>query len=304
MSEHYEVVIIGGGAAGLNAALVLGRSKRNVLVLDENKARNNVTKASHGFLTRDGVKPEEFKEMGIGEIKAYPSVSYIESKVTSLHKDSGLFHIHGDGQNYTADRVIVATGMKDELPDIKGVDLVYGTSVFHCPYCDGWERREEPLAVFGNDPGILDYVKLIYNWSQDLMIFTNGPAEITSEEKEDLKQHGVALIEETVRELVSEDGYLKHVVTESDEVYDRSGGFILETSESQSFPLHEYFDIEFTDMGGYYTKDGCETLVDGLYVIGDSRHGFSGLLKAASEGYELAVALNHELAVNAWDRKG
>ncbi|GGD14693.1 NAD(P)/FAD-dependent oxidoreductase [Pontibacillus salipaludis] len=300
MSEQYEVVVIGGGAAGLNAALVLGRSKRKVLVLDENKARNNVTKASHGYLTRDGVKPEEFKEIGISEIEAYPSVTYIESKVTSLHKEEGLFHIHSDERHYTAERVVVATGMKDVLPDIKGMQNVYGTTVFHCPYCDGWERREEPLAIFGNDPGIMDYVKLIYHWSKDLIVFTNGPAEITTEEKEDLSLHNVKLIEEPVRELVSENGNLKKVVAESGDVYQRSGGFILDTSETQSFPLHEYFNIEFTEMGGYYTKEGCETLVEGLYVIGDSRHGFSGLLKAASEGYELAVALNHEMAVNDW----
>lgn len=300
MSEQYEVVVIGGGAAGLNAALVLGRSKRNVLVLDENKARNNVTKASHGYLTRDGVKPEEFKEMGISEIKAYPSVTYIESKVTSLHKEEGLFHIRGGERHYTAERVIVATGMKDVLPDIKGMEDVYGTTVFHCPYCDGWERREEPLAIFGNDPGLLDYVKLIYHWSKDLIVFTNGPAEISDEEKEDLSIHNVKLIEEPVRELVSENGNLKRVVAESGDVYQRSSGFILDTSETQSFPLHKYFNIEFTEMGGFYTKDGCETLVEGLYVIGDSRHGFSGLLKAASEGYELAVALNHEMAVNDW----
>ncbi|QSS98742.1 NAD(P)/FAD-dependent oxidoreductase [Pontibacillus sp. ALD_SL1] len=304
MSEQYEVVVIGGGAAGLNAALVLGRSKRNVLVLDENKARNNVTKASHGYLTRDGVKPEEFKEMGISEIKAYPSVTYIESKVTSLHKEGKLFHIHGDEGHYTAERVIVATGMRDVLPDIKGMQDVYGTTVFHCPYCDGWERREEPLAIFGNDPGLMDYVKLIYHWSKDLIVFTNGPAEITDEEKEDLSLHNVKLMEEPVRELVSENGNLKRVVVESGDVYQRSGGFILDTSETQSFPLHEYFNIEFTEMGGYYTKEGCETLVDGLYVIGDSRHGFSGLLKAASEGYELAVALNHEMAVNDWGKRG
>ncbi|KGP90638.1 pyridine nucleotide-disulfide oxidoreductase [Pontibacillus chungwhensis BH030062] len=304
MSEQYEVVIIGGGAAGLNAALVLGRSKRNVLVLDENKARNNVTKASHGYLTRDGVKPEEFKGIGISEINAYPSVTYKESKVTSLYKEEGLFHIQGDERHYTAKRVIVATGMKDSLPNIKGIHDVYGTTVFHCPYCDGWERREEPLAVFGNDPGLMDYVKLIYNWSQDLIVFTNGPAQISEDEKKDLKLHSVKLIEEPLRELVSVNGDLKEVIGASGEVYDRSGGFILDTSEAQSFPLHEYFDIEFTEMGGYYTKEGCETLVEGLYVIGDSRHGFSGLLKAASEGYELAVALNHELAVNEWGKRG
>ncbi|WP_345239296.1 NAD(P)/FAD-dependent oxidoreductase [Pontibacillus salipaludis] len=304
MSEQYEVVVIGGGAAGLNAALVLGRSKRKVLVLDENKARNNVTKASHGYLTRDGVKPEEFKELGISEIEAYPSVTYIESKVTSLHKEEGLFHIHGDERHYKAERVIVATGMKDVLPDIKGMQNVYGTTVFHCPYCDGWERREEPLAIFGNDPGIMDYVKLIYHWSKDLIVFTNGPVEITDEEKEDLSLHNVKLMEEPVRELVSENGNLKKVVVESGDAYHRSGGFILDTSETQSFPLHEYFNIEFTEMGGYYTKEGCETLVEGLYVIGDSRHGFSGLLKAASEGYELAVALNHEMAVNDWGKRG
>ncbi|WP_214698742.1 MULTISPECIES: NAD(P)/FAD-dependent oxidoreductase [unclassified Exiguobacterium] len=216
--EQYEVIVIGGGAAGLSSALVFGRSKRKVLVLDANTARNRVTHASHGYLTRDGVKPELFKSIGLGEIKAYPTVTYVETKVTALEKIEGIFTVQTDnGDSFASPRVIVAAGIKEKLPAIKGLQNVYGSTVFPCPYCDGWERKDEPLAIFGNEPWLIHYVKLIYNWSQDLIVFTNGAATLSEEDRKDLLGHGVELVEEAIDELISTEGQLQKVVMTSGE---------------------------------------------------------------------------------------
>ncbi|PFG13528.1 NAD(P)/FAD-dependent oxidoreductase [Bacillus sp. es.036] len=302
--EQYEVIVIGGGAAGLSSALVFGRSKRKVLVLDANAARNRVTHASHRYLTRDGVKPESFKSIGLGEIKAYPTVSYVETKVTSLEKEEGVFTVQTDnGESYASRRVVVAAGMKEELPAIKRLQDVYGSTVFPCPYCDGWERKDEPLAIFGNEPWLIHYVKLIYNWSQDLIVFTNGATALSEEDRKDLRGHGVELVEEAIDELISTEGQLKKVVMASGEAYHRSGGFIMDTGESQAFSL-DHFGIDYTDMGGVETEEGAKTAVKGLYVIGDTKNVFSGLLKAASEGYEVAAEINHEMAMEDWERGG
>ncbi|MBN8235794.1 NAD(P)/FAD-dependent oxidoreductase [Halobacillus kuroshimensis] len=301
MSEYFEVIIVGGGPAGLSTALIMGRSKRKVLVLDANDARNRVTHASHGYLSRDGVKPEEFKAVGLSEITAYPTVSYMETKVTSLHKEGSRFHVQTEtGDSFVSGRVVVAAGMKEELPEIKGLQDVYGSSVFPCPYCDGWEWRDEPLAIFGSEPWLIQYVKLIYNWSRDLIVFTNGAVDLPAADRTDLREHGVAVVEEPIVELISEGGELQQVVTHSGAAYNRSGGFIMDTGESQAFPLPEDFKIPYTTLGGVETKEGGETSVKGLYVIGDAKNAFSGLLKAASEGYELAAVMNHEMALEDW----
>lgn len=298
------MIVIGGGAAGLSSALVFGRSKRKVLVLDANTARNRVTHASHGYLTRDGVKPELFKSIGLGEIKAYPTVTYVETKVTALEKIEGIFTVQTDnGDSFASPRVIVAAGIKEKLPAIKGLQNVYGSTVFPCPYCDGWERKDEPLAIFGNEPWLIHYVKLIYNWSQDLIVFTNGAATLSEEDRKDLLGHGVELVEEAIDELISTEGQLQKVVMTSGETYHRTGGFIMDTGEYQAFSL-DHFGIDYTDMGGVKTEEGAKTTVRGLYVIGDTKNVFSGLLKAASDGYEVAAEINHEMAMEDWERGG
>lgn len=228
----FDCIVIGGGAAGLSAALVLGRSRRNTLIIDENQPRNRVTRASHGFLSRDGIKPEEFKKISLEQLKKYPNVRYNQDRVENVVKVDTTFKVITKKEKiYRSKKVIFSTGMKDALPNIKGLREVYGTSVFPCPYCDGWERRDKKLAVFGNEEWLMHYVKMIYHWSKDLIVFTNGPAKITGSEKKELIEHNVRLVESPIVEVQSTNGKLEKVVVESGESFERTDGFILDTGE-------------------------------------------------------------------------
>lgn len=300
-NSMWDVVIIGGGASGLSAALVLGRSRRKVLVIDAQEARNQVTRSSHGFLTRDGISPGEFKQISVDQLKSYPNVVYRKDRAVDVKKEDSLFKVATEmGSDVLSKRVIFATGMKEELPDIRGLQEVYGTSVFPCPYCDGWERREEPLAIFGNEEWLMSYIKLICNWSQDVMIFTNGPAKITKEEKRELMERNIPLIETPIECLQSTDGRLEKVITATGDALERSGGFLMDTGATQASRLPAKLGIGLGEMGEYHTQEGGESSVKGMYIIGDAKNTFSGLMKAASEGYEVGASINHELVLEEW----
>jgi len=152
-----DCVIIGGGPAGLNAALVMGRAGRKTILFDEDKPRNRVTQESHGFITQDGVKPSEFKKRARTDVQKYRSVSIKEERVEIIEKASGVFRIQTKGgTDYMAKKVLLATGLRDVLPEIPGIQNVYGTSVFSCPFCDGWEMQADidPAAKrTGNQKG-------------------------------------------------------------------------------------------------------------------------------------------------------
>ncbi|MBM7703747.1 FAD-dependent oxidoreductase [Metabacillus iocasae] len=298
----FDCIVIGGGAAGLNAALVLGRSRRNTLIIDENQPRNRVTRESHGFLSRDGIKPEEFKKISLEQLKKYPNVRYDQDRVENVVKFAAAFEVTTkEGNVYRSKKVIFATGMKDQLPSIKGLREVYGTSVFPCPYCDGWERRDKKLAVFGNEEWLMHYVKMIYNWSKDLIVFTNGPAKITGSEKKELMEHGVQLVESPIVELQSTNGQLEKIVVKSGESFERTDGFILDTGETQASDIPFKLGVELNEMGGYKVSENRETTIEGLYIIGDAKNTFSGLIMAASEGYELGATINGEMVMEEWE---
>lgn len=148
MEKLFDCAIIGGGPAGLNAALILGRATRNVMLFDNNNARNAVTRESHGFITRDGIKPKKFREIAHKEISRYPSVISAKREVTSVSKKESKFELlTSKKERYQAKTIIISTGLKDVLPSIDNIHDYYGKSLFHCPYCDGWELRDKPLVV-------------------------------------------------------------------------------------------------------------------------------------------------------------
>jgi thioredoxin reductase len=170
-----DCAIIGGGPAGLNAALILGRARRNVLLFDNDKPRNAVTQESHGFITRDGIKPKEFREIAHKELSRYASVLYLKREVTSVIKNKMFELVTSEREKYYSKTIIISTGLKDILPIIENISDFYGTSLFHCPYCDGWELRDKPLVVIiGEQVQGFHFIQTIFNWSKDLVVLTNG----------------------------------------------------------------------------------------------------------------------------------
>ncbi|SHN24518.1 Thioredoxin reductase [Gracilibacillus kekensis] len=291
-----DCAVIGGGPAGLNAALVLGRSRRKTILFDDNKPRNAVTSESHGFITRDGIDPQEFKRIAQEELSRYPDVSIEKLRVHHIKKENNLFLVETEnGEEYYAKKIILATGFKEELPDIPRVKEFYGKSLFSCPFCDGWELRDRPLAVIADDQKAFHMAKVVSNWTNDLIVFTNGNKIHSLEEKELLQSKGISINEKQIATFIGEKGMLEQIQLEDQTTVLREGGFIAaEWKQAASFDS----SLEYTlnEQGGIVTDDWQRTNTEGVYACGDTRiAGPSQLIIAAGEGSMAAIAVNAAL---------
>ncbi len=290
-----DCIIIGGGPAGLNAALVLGRARRDIIVVDHNNARNKVTQAAHGFITREGINPSEFREIAHQELKAYPSVEIVSEQVVKLETVKDGFKVTTDrGYHWECRKVILATGVKEKFPNIPTLQDFYGTSIFNCPYCDGWEYNDQPLAVFGRVDYTIHMAGILKNWSQDLTIFTNGK-ELTRSQKKEIQTLNIQVETETIKRLHGETGQLTSVELESGKHIGRVGGFI--TPELiQASDLGQQVGLVLDDMGGYKSDEVGHTDIPHLFVAGEASRIYpSQLIIAAASGVQAAMAVNVEL---------
>ena len=293
----FDSAIIGGGPAGLNAALVLGRARRNIILLDNNNPRNAVTHESHGFITRDGTNPGEFRQIAHDELSRYPSIEFKNAKVTSVTKNEMSFElITSDGGKYQSKTIIISTGLKDVLPDIDNISKFYGKSLFNCPYCDGWELRDRPLVVIIEDQKrVIHYVQTVYNWSKDLVVCTNGKVILDPEQKHLLQNKGIIIMEQRIKNLVGQNGLMEQIVFENGETMSRKDGFVL-PQLIQSSGFGKQRGCENNLMGGIATDSSGRTNIQGVYAAGDaSVIAPSQLIYAAAEGSRVAVGVNTDL---------
>ncbi|MEJ8548701.1 NAD(P)/FAD-dependent oxidoreductase [Brevibacillus borstelensis] len=292
----YDCTIIGGGPAGLNAALVLGRARRSVALFDNNQPRNAVTQASHGFLTRDGVTPAEFRSIAREEVLQYPSVTYCPAKVTDVRKlQDGFQIITGGGETLRSRKLLITAGLKEVFPAIPGLAEMYGKSLFHCPYCDGWELRDQPLIILSENPKVYFMAKLLYNWSRDLVICTNGYSVLTDEQKQVLASRNIIVTEKTVAAFLGSEGKLRQVEFADGSRIDRTGGFVTPQWLPQAV-FRDELGYETTESGGILTDAAGKSTVPGLFAAGEAASGTpSQLIVAAAAGSMAAVAINTEL---------
>lgn len=289
-----DCAIIGGGPAGLNAALTLGRSRRNVLLFDDNQPRNAVTQESHGFLTRDGVKPDEFRHIAHQEISRYPSVEIHPTRITNVSKHENSFElVASNGTVFHAKTIILATGLKEILPAIEGIHDFYGKSLFGCPYCDGWELKDQPLVIISESPQTFHMVKTIWNWSRDLLVCTNGHDVLTAEQKETLQRKEIQVVEEPITALAGKKGMLERVTFARHEASMRVGGFVA-AQWVQASPFGAQLGCELNAMGGTVIDDFGRTTVKGVYAGGEVVTP-SQLIVAAAQGSMAAVGVNTDL---------
>lgn len=291
-----DCAVIGGGPAGLNASLVLGRSRRKTVLFDDDKPRNSVTKESHGFITRDGINPSELRRIARVELGNYPDVTIIEQRVGKVMKDHQRFTIETEaGDVYHAKKVILATGLKETFPEINSLKQYYGTSVFSCPFCDGWELRDRPLAVIAENTRAFHMAKVVYNWSSDLIVCTNGNKVLSINDKTILENKGISVYEQKISSLIGEDGYLKKISFEDGITVRREGGFVV-PEMGQASTIGEELGCEFTDQGAIITDATGRTNVEGLFACGDtSIIAPSQLIIAAAAGSKTAIGVNAAL---------
>jgi thioredoxin reductase len=292
----FDVVIVGAGPAGLSAALILGRSRRRVLVCDSGRPRNAASRAMHGFLTRDGMPPLEFLRLAREELRQYDTVELRDVEVVNAEcRADARFEVSlAGGARVLARKLLIATGVIDNLPDLPGFKELYGQSVFHCPYCDGWEVRDQPLAVYGRGARGLGLSLELTGWSRDLVLCTDGPSEIDAEGQGRLTHAGIRLRDEPVARLEGRDGQLEAIVfTNGDRLARRALFFT--TGQTQQSTLAVGLGCQFNDKGTVRTGKYETTHLPGLYVAGDASRAVQWVVVAASEGAEAAFAINTDL---------
>lgn len=291
-----ECAIIGGGPAGLSAALMLGRSRRTVIVVDHNRPRNAVTQYSHGFLTRDGIQPSQLRSLAHQEIVHYPSVTFIPDLITSVKPYVGGFQLQtGSGFQFEARKLILAAGLKETLPAIPNIESYYGKSLFSCPYCDGWELKDKPIVVIADTPNAFQRAKIIQQWSRDLLLCTNGMPLLSQEQLLVLHRRGIAVENRRISALIGIGGQLRGIQFENGQAYRRIGGFISPYWE-QAAPFGEAMGCTMTAQGGIMTDELGRTSVAGVYAAGDtSMIAPSQAIIAAGEGSKAAIGVNIDL---------
>lgn len=292
-----DAIIVGGGPAGLSAALVLGRCRRNVVLFDSGRQRNSYSHGMHSYLSRDGIPPGEFLEICHKELEPYETVKVINEEVVEARKaENGFLISLRDGRSFESKKLLIATGVVDCLPKISGIGELWGTSVFTCPYCDGWELRDRPIAVYGKDDrGLGLSLTIKHVWSQDVILFTNGPSELTPEKKEQLKRNGVELVEDKIDFLKGQNGKLTEIVLENGKTYKRDGLFFNTPSFLRS-KLLDQLGCPYSEEEGVKTEKYEKTEVPGLYVAGNILREVQLAIVAAAEGAEAAFGINSSLA--------
>jgi len=296
----FDVLIIGAGSAGLSAALTLGRCRRRVLLADGGPPRNAPSPAVHGFLTRDGVRPAKLLELGRAQLAPYPTIEVRELKITRLHKLAKGFRAEGTtGTGHawagTVSRVLLATGVEDVLPALPGFRELWGTGVLHCPYCHGYEVRDQPLAVYGRGKAAVGLALLLTNWSKDITVVTDGPGHLTDYGRQRLRYHHIGLRQEPVARLVGgPDGLLRCVEFEDGTYLERTALF-LHAPQEQRTSLAADLGAYLTSKGAVWVDKNSQTSIPGLYAAGDTTPGQQQALLAAAAGGKAAICLNEAL---------
>ncbi len=293
--DLYDALIIGGSNAGLSAAMVLGRSLRHVLVLDNNQPCNRQTPYSHNFLTRDGETPAAIATIAREQVLCYPTVTLqTDTAMAASAEDSGFRVETAYGKVLHARKLLLATGLKDEMPPISGVADCWGISVLHCPYCHGYEVHGQKLGLLANGNMAAELSGLIHHWSQDLVLFTNGPADLTTEQADSIQARNIQIVETPIAEIEHTSGYLRAVHTTDGSAYPLAAVFA-------RVPFRQHSDLAM-QLGCVHTENGLiqatefgETTVPGVFAAGDNTTLMRQVAVAVANGSKAGVWLNKEL---------
>lgn len=291
-AQIFDAVVIGGGPAGLSAALALGRATRRVLVASCGPPRNAPAHGAHNVFTRDGTAPLELLRIGRKQLEQYDVTIRDECASDVQASESGYVVTLQSGAVRTRG-IVLATGVRDVLPDIPGFQELWGSGVFHCPYCHGWEVANRPLAIHAAGENALHLTKLIRGWTRDLILFTNGPAELSEHEEHRIRSMGIVIRGEPIDRLVGMHE-LEAVILRNGEVIPRAGLFVRPAQELRSDLPHR-LGCAITPAGRIEADAQGRTNVPFVFVAGDAAPGHQSVVSAAASGAIAGAGLNHDL---------
>jgi thioredoxin reductase len=299
----YDVVIVGGGPAGLSAALNLGRARKRVALFDAGPPRNAAATHINGFVTRDGTPPAEFRRIGREQLRTYPAVHVREAAVEAITREGELFVARVGEERIEARRVLLGVGMIDVMPDLPGFRELWGKSIFQCPFCHGWEIQDRPFGVLATSLMLVEFSLFLTGWSRDIVVFTGGAVDIPAELRARLASAGVVVEERPIRALrAREDGYLDAVELVGGEAVAREAIFT-RTAQRQT-ALVSSLDLALDEQGYVRVDDHKATSVAGIYAAGDLTTMMQTALMAAAAGAMAAAMMSHGLTTEALTRAG
>lgn len=300
-SNQFDVIIVGGSYSGLAAGMALGRALRKVLIIDSGKPCNRQTPYSHNFLTQDGKTPREIAVLARKQVEMYKTIEFFNGVATSGIKTESGFGIQvASGEVFKAKKLIFATGISDIMPDIDGYAECWGISVLHCPYCHGYEVRNETTGILGNGEYAFEFSSMISNWTKDLTLYTNGKSMLTEEQTLKLQKHNINIVETEIEKLEHDKGNLQHIFFKDGRkapvkaIYARSA-FV------QHCSIPEMLGCDLTEEG-YIKVDALQKAnVEGVFASGDNTSRMRTVANAVATGTTAGMMVNKEMVLEEFD---
>ncbi len=296
----YDVIIIGGSYAGLSAAMSLGRALRKVLIIDSGDPCNRQTPHSHNFLTQDGEPPLGIAAKGRKQLEAYPTISFLEDKADKASRTAEGFRVEVSlGTAFIAKKLLFATGIKDIMPDIPGYAESWGISVLHCPYCHGYEVRNQPTGILANGDMAFEKARLIAQWTRELTVFTNGSSTLSEAQRSLLVRHHIDVIEKTIRSIATEEGHVSRLEFTDGSSHNLKAIYARPEFKQQS-DIPQALGCAITQEGYIQVDDLKRTTVSGVYAAGDNTTMLRSVANAVAAGSMAGAFLNKELIDEAF----
>jgi thioredoxin reductase len=293
--KNFDVIIIGGSYSGLAAGMALGRALKQVLIIDSGKPCNRQTPHSHNFITQDGKTPKEIAILSKQQVGKYDTVKFFSGTATNGIKTKNGFEIQtASGETFSAKKLIFATGIKDIMPNIEGYAECWGITVIHCPYCHGYEVRNERTGILGNGEYGFEFSRLISNWTKDLTLFTNGKSTLTTEQTTKLANHHIKIVETEIEKLKHTHGHL-HTIVFKDGTTSSIKALYAQSPFEQHCTIPNTLGCELTDEGYLKVDHLQKTSVHGIFACGDNTTRIRTVANAVAMGTTAGMMVNKEI---------
>jgi len=299
-NNDFDVIIVGGSYSGLAAAMALGRALKKVLVIDDGKPCNRQTPFSHNFITHDGDSPAAIAAFAKEQVQLYNTVAFFSGLATSGKAIKNGFEIEvSSGEIFEAKKIIFATGIRDILPGIEGLAACWGISVLHCPYCHGYEVRNEKTGILGNGITAFDFARLIANWTNDLTLFTNGASTCTTEQKQQLEKHNIKIVETAVEKLEQLNGYVQNIIFRDGSKFSLKALYALVPFE-QHCTIPQLLGCQLTEEGYIKVDAFLETTISGVFACGDNASTMRTVANAVAMGTTAGMIVSKKMILEVF----